>query len=142
MGYRLEGPVIEHREGADIISDAIPPGAVQVPGSGQPIIMLADGQTTGGYAKIAVITSMARCALAQLLPGGSVRFQRISQKEAISEARQIEMKLNKLKEARAVFSTRQKDDKPALIMEEEVKSGSMKLKIDEKNWDIQWELIE
>lgn len=142
MGYRLEGPVIEHREGADIISDAIPPGSVQVPGSGQPIIMLADGQTTGGYAKIAVITSMARCVLAQLLPGGSVNFQRISQREAISEARQMERKLSKLNEARAVFSTRKGTVNPDRIMEEEARSGSMKLKIDGKNWDIQWELIE
>lgn len=142
MGYRLEGPVIEHRDGADIISDAIPPGSIQVPGSGQPIIMLADGQTTGGYAKIAVITFMARCALAQLLPGGSVRFEQISQKKAISEARQIEHKLNELKKARAIFSTRQETGKPCQIREEEAKSGSMKLRIDGKNWNIKWELVE
>ena len=55
QGYRLEGPSIEHVAGADIISDAILPGAIQVPGNGQPIIMMVDAQTTGGYTKIACV---------------------------------------------------------------------------------------
>ncbi len=50
MGFRLEGPKVEHAEGADIVSDGIPPGAIQVPGHGEPIVMMADRQTTGGYA--------------------------------------------------------------------------------------------
>ena len=54
MGYRMDGPEIEHTGAADIISDAIPLGAVQVPGHGKPIVMLADRQTTGGYTKIGV----------------------------------------------------------------------------------------
>ncbi|HEC96290.1 MAG TPA: biotin-dependent carboxyltransferase family protein, partial [Euryarchaeota archaeon] len=56
MGYRLEGPRIEHSNlGPDIITDAVPLGSIQVPGNGLPIIMLADRQTTGGYAKIGVV---------------------------------------------------------------------------------------
>ena len=59
MGYRLDGPVIEHNElGADIVSDGIAKGAIQVTGKGQPIIMLSDRQTTGGYTKIANVISV------------------------------------------------------------------------------------
>ncbi len=75
MGYRLEGPAIEHRGGADVISDGIPTGAVQVPGDGLPIILLADRQTTGGYAKIATVISADIPVIAQARPGARVRFQ-------------------------------------------------------------------
>ena len=51
MGYRLEGPEVEHVKSADIVSDAICLGAIQIPGHGQPIAMMADRQTTGGYTK-------------------------------------------------------------------------------------------
>ena len=51
MGYRMDGPEIESLRGTDIISDAIVFGSIQVPSSGKPIILLADRQTTGGYAK-------------------------------------------------------------------------------------------
>ncbi|WP_211107267.1 biotin-dependent carboxyltransferase family protein [Azospirillum thermophilum] len=53
MGYRLDGPPIEHARGFNITSDGIPPGAVQVPGTGRPIVLLADRQTTGGYPRSA-----------------------------------------------------------------------------------------
>ena len=55
MGFRLEGPRLTHARGADIISDATPLGALQVPASGQPILLMADRQTTGGYPKIATV---------------------------------------------------------------------------------------
>ncbi len=57
MGYRLDGEKIEHIKGADIISDGIAFGAIQIPDNGKPIIMMADRQTTGGYTKIAHIIS-------------------------------------------------------------------------------------
>lgn len=82
MGYRLEGPVIEHKVSPSIISDAIPPGAVQVPGDGLPIIMMVDAQTTGGYAKIAVVTTPNLSRLGQVKPNDTVRFSRISISEA------------------------------------------------------------
>ena len=78
MGCRMEGPVIEHKNGGDIISDGIAFGAIQVPGAGKPILMLADHQTTGGYTKIAnVITADFRLA-GQLKGGDKVRFEQIS----------------------------------------------------------------
>jgi len=75
MGMRLEGEKVEHLQGADIISDAIPLGAIQIPANGQPIIMLADRQTTGGYTKIACVISVDIPKLAQARPGHTVRFQ-------------------------------------------------------------------
>ena len=82
MGCRMEGPVIEHKESGDIISDGIAFGAIQVPSSGQPIIMLCDRQTTGGYTKIANVISADFRILAQLKTGDKVRFQRVSVQEA------------------------------------------------------------
>jgi biotin-dependent carboxylase-like uncharacterized protein len=76
MGYRLQGPPIAHRETADIISDGIALGAVQVPADEQPIVMMADRQTTGGYPKIATVVSADIPLLAQCLPGkSSVSFK-------------------------------------------------------------------
>jgi biotin-dependent carboxylase-like uncharacterized protein len=77
MGCILEGPPITTHRGADIISDGTPPGAVQVPGNGQPIVLLADRQTVGGYAKIATVVSFDLPSLAQLLPANTVRFAAI-----------------------------------------------------------------
>lgn len=82
MGCRLEGPKLEHLSGADIISDGIPPGAVQVPGHGQPIIMLADRQTTGGYTKIATVISPDLWKIAQAKPEDSIKFKAIPVEEA------------------------------------------------------------
>lgn len=82
MGYRLEGPPIEHKAGADIVSDGVPPGAVQVPGDGLPIILLADRQTTGGYIKIATVSTIDLTKLAQTKPGDTVRFLQITEEEA------------------------------------------------------------
>lgn len=82
MGCRLEGAKIEHRLGADIISDGLTPGAIQVPAHGMPIIMLADAQTTGGYAKIAAVISVDLQSVAQMKPGGTLTFQQISIEDA------------------------------------------------------------
>jgi len=82
MGCRLEGPPVEHRGSADIISDGIAFGAIQIPSSGQPIIMLADRQTTGGYTKIAHVISADFRILGQLKAGDRARFRRVSIGEA------------------------------------------------------------
>lgn len=82
MGYRLDGPEIATKDGSDIISDGIAFGAVQVPSHGRPIVMLADRQTTGGYAKIGTVASVDIPKLVQRPPGSSVRFARISVQEA------------------------------------------------------------
>lgn len=83
MGIRLEGPRLEHNaKGADIVSDGVAPGAIQVPGSGQPIVLLADCQTTGGYAKIATVIRADLPRLAHLAPGDEVRFAPVGLAEA------------------------------------------------------------
>ena len=78
MGLRLDGPVIETKEGSDIVSDGIALGAIQVTSGGQPIILLADRQTTGGYAKIGTVCSFDIPKLAQLKPGGIIHFEEIT----------------------------------------------------------------
>jgi allophanate hydrolase subunit 2 len=97
MGYRLEGPRIEHKLKADIISDGIPPGAVQVPGDGLPIILLADRQTTGGYTKIATVLSIDLPKLAQAKPGDQVRFLKVTEDEALGYLKEYQQKLQTLR---------------------------------------------
>jgi allophanate hydrolase subunit 2 len=87
MGYRLDGPAIRHRAGADIVSDALLPGAVQVPGSGRPIVMMADAHTVGGYAKIAAVIAADLPKLAQARRGEAVRFVACSHAEAVQALR-------------------------------------------------------
>lgn len=82
MGYRLDGPAIEHVAGPDIVSDGTPLGAVQVPGNGQPIVLLADRGTTGGYAKVATVLSVDIGRIAQAMPGDAIRFEAVSVEEA------------------------------------------------------------
>jgi antagonist of KipI len=74
MGFRLEGPRLAHVGSADIISDATPLGVLQVPASGQPILLMADRQTTGGYPKIATVISADLPIAAQLAPGDRISF--------------------------------------------------------------------
>ena len=76
MGIRFEGPTIEHSKGADIISDGIGPGAIQVPGAGLPIVLLGDRQTVGGYSKIATVASVDLPRLGRLLPGRTCASRR------------------------------------------------------------------
>ena len=87
MGARFKGPRIEHSRGHDIISDGIASGAIQVPGSRQPIILLADRQTTGGYPKVATVISADIASCGRLRPGDQVRFAAVSIEEAENAAR-------------------------------------------------------
>jgi biotin-dependent carboxylase-like uncharacterized protein len=93
MGIRFEGPTIEHSKGADIISDGIGPGAIQVPGAGLPIVLLGDRQTVGGYSKIATVASVDLPRLGRLLPGMTVRFQAITVEQAEKLRREQEARL-------------------------------------------------
>ena len=90
MGYMLDGPKIEHRKGADIVSDGNPNGAVQIHGDGIPRILLADRGTTGGYTKIATVISVDLSGLAQALPGQSVSFRQVTVEEAQEALREQE----------------------------------------------------
>ncbi|HEU5321244.1 MAG TPA: biotin-dependent carboxyltransferase family protein [Methylomirabilota bacterium] len=82
MGARLAGPRVAHARGHDIVSDGIALGAVQVPGDGQPIVLLVDRQSTGGYTKIATACSFDIGRIAQVKPGGRVRFRAVDVGEA------------------------------------------------------------
>ncbi|MFS0559503.1 biotin-dependent carboxyltransferase family protein [Terribacillus sp. 179-K 1B1 HS] len=82
MGYRLNGPELTHETTADIISEAIPLGGIQVPANGQPIILMADRQTTGGYTRIATVIAADIALLAQAAPGAVIKFEEISVEEA------------------------------------------------------------
>lgn len=82
MGYRLKGPVITHARGHDIVSDGIPLGGIQVPGEGQPIVLLVDRQTTGGYTKIATVIGVDIGVIGQTRPGQRVRFRQVTLEEA------------------------------------------------------------
>ncbi len=82
MGYRLQGPAIAHAGGADIVSDGSPLGGVQVAGDGQPIVLMADRGTAGGYTKIATVITVDTWRLAQAAPGDTVRFREVTLTEA------------------------------------------------------------
>jgi antagonist of KipI len=83
MGYRLEGPSLEHAGPEGILSDATPLGSIQVPPSGQPILLMADRQTTGGYPRIATVISADLPLAGQLAPGDWIEFEPTTRGEAI-----------------------------------------------------------
>jgi len=93
VGYRLTGPPLQHADGADIISDATPIGSVQVPASGAPILLMADRQTTGGYAKIATVITADLSLAGQLAPGDEIAFVVCSPAEAMEALRAQEQML-------------------------------------------------
>jgi len=92
MGLRLEGPALQHRpdKGAEIVTDATVPGSIQVPGNGLPIVLLADGQTAGGYPKIATVISADLARLACAPVGATVRFASVGVAVGEALARQRE----------------------------------------------------
>jgi biotin-dependent carboxylase-like uncharacterized protein len=89
MGMRLEGRPILHRRGFNIVSDAIATGSIQVPGNGQPIVLLADHQTTGGYPKIATVISADLPAIGRLPIGSKVSFAPVTMAEAAAARQQL-----------------------------------------------------
>jgi len=82
MGYRLQGPPLERRSAIELLSSAVAFGTVQVPAGGQPIVLLADHQTTGGYPRIAQVITADFSALAQVAPGQVIRFEEVALAEA------------------------------------------------------------
>ena len=95
MGLRLDGPSLSHRDGYNIVSDGIVTGSIQVPGSGQAIVMLADHHTTGGYPKIATVISADLPAAGRLMPGDRVRFAAVSVETAEKAACELEKAIRK-----------------------------------------------
>jgi biotin-dependent carboxylase-like uncharacterized protein len=88
MGMRLTGRAIRHARGFDLASDGIAPGSIQIPGNGQPIVLLVDRQTTGGYPKIATVISADLAALGQYPIGAKVAFEAVSLEAAQAALRQ------------------------------------------------------
>jgi 5-oxoprolinase (ATP-hydrolysing) subunit C len=96
MGYRLEGPVIKHLHGHNIVSDGTVDGSIQVPGNGAPIVLMPDRGTSGGYPKIATVISADFGRFAQIPAGKGFRFKAVSMAEAQSEARKFAQLLRSL----------------------------------------------
>lgn len=94
MGYRLEGPTLTAENGSDIVSEGIVMGSIQVPGDGQPIVLMADRQPTGGYAKIGVVCRADVRRLAQVRPGEAASFAWITVEEAVARLRRVREALN------------------------------------------------
>jgi len=108
MGLRLTGPVLHHITGPDILSAGINFGAIQVAGDGQPIVLMADRQTTGGYTRIASVISVDLPLMAQAKPGDTVRFHSIdisdAQRLLLERERQIKALKNSYEQASAVLA--------------------------------------
>lgn len=97
MGVRLQGPALLHNDrGGEIVSDATVPGSIQVPGNGLPIVLLADGQTAGGYPKIATVISADLPRLAVAAVGTPLRFESVTVAQAEALAREHEAALRRL----------------------------------------------
>ncbi len=94
MGYRLDGPPLTHAGAADILSEGMPTGVIQVPSSGQPILLLAERATTGGYATIGNVITADLPVAGQLAPGDWIEFESCSRDEAIAALRAREAALS------------------------------------------------
>jgi biotin-dependent carboxylase-like uncharacterized protein len=96
MGYRLEGPVIKHLRGHNIVSDGTVNGSIQVPGNGAPIVLMPDRGTSGGYPKIATLITADLGRFAQTPAGKAFRFKAVSMADAQGEARKFAKLLRSL----------------------------------------------
>jgi len=99
-GLRLSGPALHRKKdlGDSIISEGIVPGAIQVPGDAQPIILLVE-TVTGGYRKIATVISADLPLLGQIKPGDRIRFQEVSMREAMTALQESEDHIDILKKS-------------------------------------------
>ncbi len=96
MGMRLDGPALQHARGFNIVSDGIVTGAIQVPGNGLPIVLLADHQTTGGYPKLGTVISADIPRMGRLRPGDTLRFEEIDVADAEEARRALESRVDRL----------------------------------------------
>lgn len=98
MGYRLKGPLLQLSEPQELISEAVTMGTIQVPAEGNPIVLMSDRQTTGGYPKIAQVAAVDLPVLAQVRPGEKIFFQEISLEKAQKLLQKRERKIQLLKQ--------------------------------------------
>ncbi|MGO0059954.1 biotin-dependent carboxyltransferase family protein [Brevibacillus fluminis] len=97
MGVRCQGEPLRHKSGADVISGAVPVGAVQIPADGQPIILLCDRQPTGGYTRIGTVITADLPLVAQARPQDILHFQPISLQAAVLRAAESERWMRQLR---------------------------------------------
>ena len=121
MGYRLMGEVLVSSGMADVVSDGIAPGSIQVAGNGQPTIMLADRQTTGGYAKIATVIGADLPLLGQMKPQDRVQFVAVNYEAAVQALVNNEEKLARLPRRKA----------PSRIFQVSLKGSSVRAEVSE-----------
>lgn len=134
MGIRLEGPRVPHRKGPDIVSDALPLGGIQVPGDGQPILLLNDRQTTGGYAKIATVITADLWRLGQLRPGDAVRFRAVAAAEAQRYRREFEEGIEAIRRGITITPSRRTygllwEDRTIPVAVEEIGVGAFEVQL-------------
>lgn len=142
MGSRMEGgAIIEHVKGPDIVSDAIPMGAVQIPGQGLPIVMMADRQTTGGYVKIGVVHALDVARLSQFLPGSPVKFSQITQKEGIEISKSEANLLNSLRSQVTEAVNSPQTPTPQTTQSAPTQSGAMNIIINGEKFFVTWEKL-
>ena len=106
MGYRLAGTALTREAQSELLSHAVLPGTIQVPPSGQPIVLLADAQTTGGYPRIGAVIQADLWKLAQLRLNGSVRFVPSSREQAVSALGEIRGYLRQIDVAMIMYEER------------------------------------
>jgi 5-oxoprolinase (ATP-hydrolysing) subunit C len=104
MGYRLEGPELKRKQGRDLLSHGVVPGVIQVPPSGQPIILLGDAQTTGGYPKIGVVMSADLWKLAQAPLNAQLRLQLCDLEQALRASEEQQNYLAHIEQTVAALS--------------------------------------
>ncbi len=105
MGYRLFGPSLQLKKSFELLSEAVANGTIQVPSDGNPIVLLADRQTTGGYPRIGQIAAVDLPIIAQLKPGDRVRFQEITLVQAEKLYIERETEISKIRTALLVKKT-------------------------------------
>lgn len=102
MGYRLEGAPLERRRGGDVLSEGVVNGAVQVPPDGDPIVLMADRQTIGGYPVIAVVAGIDLPVMAQTAPGEDIQFRLVTVEESYAASAIREFQLGRVRQSLAV----------------------------------------
>ena len=131
MGMRLQGRPVDHARGYNITSDGIAAGSIQVPGNGQPIILLADRQTTGGYPKIATVISADLPALGRLPMGATIAFEQVTIEAAQALRRDLFSEIERIGEKIVPISPAATDMAP-MLLDHNLISGV----VDAHNWTL------
>ncbi len=124
MAMHLDGPKLDHVAGHDIVSDGIAFGSIQVPGHGQPIVLMADRQTTGGYPKIATVISADLAALGRVRIGNKISFQEVTVEEALHLRRTLLQEIEAIP-AMVLPAARNLEDLTACLLTSNLISGAV-----------------